>query len=160
MESSQVKVNMGYTNTIIKGKSGPANRRSILSIVETIKRIKTSSIAEEKIYMEKARQDFDLDPEEKWVLTKLRLLLLNQSPDFSLLQITDPNMWGVTKLTHQPEVKGQEISFAKLLKKLKIKIDIERNEKIIGEENRVQSKTILKRKTLPKEVCILIGICM
>ena len=63
------------------------NSRNVQAIANIIKKLKSSSGSKRDKYISKVKKQFKFDDNEKWVVTKLRMLLFRQEVDLDLLQI-------------------------------------------------------------------------
>ena len=66
------------------------NMRQARKISNTIKKIKSSSSWQEKDYLTKVKQQFMIEENEKWVVTKLRMMLFKEGANLELFQLQLP----------------------------------------------------------------------
>ena len=57
------------------------------AIINIIRKLKTSTGSKREKYMSMVRTEFNLEKNEKWVLTKLRMILVRLDAGIELLQI-------------------------------------------------------------------------
>jgi uncharacterized membrane protein SirB2 len=66
----------------------PQNKEKLTkAIINIIKKLKISSGAKREKYMNMVRNEFNLEKNEKWVITKLRMMLVRLDAGLELLQI-------------------------------------------------------------------------
>ena len=66
----------------------PQNKEKLTNaIINIIKKLKISSGAKREKYMNMVRNEFNLGKNEKWVITKLRMMLVRLDVGLELLQI-------------------------------------------------------------------------
>ena len=68
-------------------KSYEKKERLTKAIINIIKKLKTSTGLKREKYMKMVCNEFNLDKNEKWVITKLRMMLVRLDAGFELLQI-------------------------------------------------------------------------
>ena len=71
------------------------DKQIVNEISENIKKIQKSSGEEKKALILKAKKKFQIEINEKWVITKLRLLLVSYKADLKFFQINPPEI-GIT----------------------------------------------------------------
>merc|ERR1712129_215153 len=64
------------------------------AIINIIRKLKTSTGSKREKYMNMVRTEFNLEKNEKWVLTKLRMMLVRLDAGLELLQITKTDKTG------------------------------------------------------------------
>ena len=65
----------------------PKNSASIFRISDTIRMLKESKGETYDYLVMKAKEEFSIKENEKWILTRLRQMLLQENADFNMLQI-------------------------------------------------------------------------
>ena len=66
------------------------NMSQVWKISNTIKEIKSSSSWQKKDYLTKLKQQFMIEENEKWVVTKLRMMLFKEGANLELFQLQLP----------------------------------------------------------------------
>ena len=67
------------------------------AVVNIIKKLQSSSGSQRKMFMSKVKKQFNLDDKERWVITKLRMILFRMKVDVEVLQIKTKEDRKVTK---------------------------------------------------------------
>ena len=68
-------------------KSPEKKERLTKAIINIIKKLKTSTGSKREKYIKMVCNEFNLDKNERWVITKLRMMIVRLDADFELLQI-------------------------------------------------------------------------
>ena len=80
----------------------PENKEKLTkAIINIIKKLKISSGAKREKYLNMVRNEFNLGKNEKWVITKLRMMLVRLDAGLELLQIRKSES---TKTKKRPDV--------------------------------------------------------
>ena len=73
--------------------------RGIKAIVNIIKKLQSSSGSKREGFISTVKKQFNLDVQERWVLTKLRMILFRMEADVDILQIRSKTQSKNVKLT-------------------------------------------------------------
>ena len=68
------------------------NFRNINSVSAAIRKLKTASPDKKATFCEEVKKRFNLDPNEKWVISKLRMILYRMNAKFEKFQIQNSKM--------------------------------------------------------------------
>ena len=109
------------------------------AIVNIIKKLQSSSGSQRKMFMSKVKKQFNLDDKERWVITKLRMILFRMKVGVELLQIKSKEERKVTK-PHKSMSQKETI----LMKAQRLK---EKNDKILSGNVRTIQKSNEKTGT-------------
>ena len=66
------------------------NMRFVLDISNTIKKIRSRSSLQRIDYLATVKRQFEIEENEKWVVTKLRMILFKQGANLNLFQLGQP----------------------------------------------------------------------
>ena len=86
----------------------PKNSASIFRISDTIRMLKESKGETYDYLVMKAKEEFSIKENEKWILTRLRQMLLQSNADFNMLQIgrTKNSVEDAEELENEKEQAG------------------------------------------------------
>ena len=93
------------------------DQQIVNEISEYIKKIQKSSGEEKKALILKAKTKFQIERNEKWVITKLRLLLVGYKADLKFFEINPPEI----RITFDEERKQSVVNGRTFVSKRKIK---------------------------------------
>ena len=112
------------------------NSRYAQAISKIINKLKSSSGFQREKYISKVKKQFKLDENEKWVVTKLRMILFRMEMDFELFQIQKPTK---TRRLMLKEIKSPKETI--LIKAVGMK----------ESKGRLMDKQVAKKKTNNQE---------
>ena len=149
--SKSLKMGMNSNDRVknvkaIKSPISSAKSRYIQAIVNIIKKLKSSSGSQREKFISKVKKQFNFDDKEKWVVTKLRMILFRLEVDVQLLQIKSrKGCEAINKKQCQPNIQKETI----LMKAQRLK---EKKDNILaGKDRKVQkSKTNGSTKVSPQ----------
>ena len=130
----------------VQDKNNTAQSRYIQAVSNVIKHLKSSSGSKREKFISKVKKQFKFDDTEKWVVTKLRMILFRMEADFNLLQINSGND-KKKKQKKKCEPKSQKETILMKAQRLKEKKDGIINEKLkIMQRNKENQNTKLQTK--------------
>ena len=83
------------------------------AIINIIRKLKTSTGLKREKYMNMVRKEFNLEKNEKWVITKLRMMLVRLDAGLELLQIRTSD----SQRTKRRRTVVKDISYSSVLAK-------------------------------------------
>ena len=120
------------------------------AIINIIKKLKISTGAKREKYMNMVRNEFNLGKNEKWVFTKLRMMLVRLDADLELLQIRKSETPKTKKRQHvAKEVFSDASSKAKNVKGTNLG-DLKLHQSMSSLKQFVKVRTLQQKKTTRK----------
>ena len=127
------------------------NMSQVWKISNTIKEIKSSSSWQKKDYLTKLKQQFMIEENEKWVVTKLRMMLFKEGANLELFQLQLPAR---SKPETQEEKEGRNNQKNTILEKTSrmnrsLYVPAEKKQVMRKPRLSLEEKQLMKLRALP-----------